>query len=113
MADDKFSLGDILWEYADYTPPAATPAKPAAPLPPETPQQPTVPPVSPGITSPQPVAPVGSPKPAPKAPGGAAAPRPEMCIRDRYYRLNLFVPYPLRCSKQYQDSSLLKYSHQN
>lgn len=76
MADDKFSLGDILWEYADYTPPAATPAKPAAPLPPETPQQPTVPPVSPGITSPQPVAPLGSPKPAPKAPGGAAAPRP-------------------------------------
>ena len=76
MADDKFSLGDILWEYADYTPPAATPAKPAAPLPPETPQQPTVPPVSPGITSPQTVAPVGSPKPAPKAPGGAAAPRP-------------------------------------
>ena len=67
MADDKFSLGDILWEYADYTPPAATPAKPAAPLPPETPQQPTVPPVSPGITSPQPVAPAGSPKPAPKA----------------------------------------------
>ena len=76
MADDKFSLGDILWEYADYTPPAATPAKPAAPLPPETPQQPTVPPVSPGITSPQPVAPLGSPKPVPKAPGGAAAPRP-------------------------------------
>ena len=76
MADDKFSLGDILWEYADYTPPAATPAKPAAPLPPETPQQPTVPPVSPGITSPQPVAPLGSPKPAPQAPGGAAAPRP-------------------------------------
>lgn len=76
MADDKFSLGDILWEYADYTPPAATPAKPAAPLPPETPQQPTVPPVSPGITSPQPVAPAGSPKPAPKAPGGAAAPWP-------------------------------------
>ena len=76
MADDKFSLGDILWEYADYTPPAATPAKPAAPLPPETPQQPTVPPVSPGITSPQPVAPLGSPPPAPKAPGGAAAPRP-------------------------------------
>lgn len=76
MADDKFSLGDILWEYADYTPPAATPAKPAAPLPPETPQQPTVPPVSPGITSPQPVAPAGSPKPALKAPGGAAAPRP-------------------------------------
>ena len=38
MADDQnpFSLGDILWEYADYTPPAATPAKnPAAPLPPE------------------------------------------------------------------------------
>ena len=51
MADDKFSLGDILWEYADYTPPAATPAKPAAPLPPETPQQPTVPPVSPGCAS--------------------------------------------------------------
>ena len=34
MADDNhFSLGDILWEYADYTPP-------------ETPAGPSVPPVS-------------------------------------------------------------------
>ena len=33
MSDDnKFSLGDILWEYADYTPPKAGKAKrPAAP----------------------------------------------------------------------------------
>lgn len=80
MADDKFSLGDILWEYADYTPPAATPAKPAAPLPPETPQQPTVPPVSPGITSPQPVTPRPAAQPAaPQATPPAnkpAAPQP-------------------------------------
>ena len=70
MADDKnpFSLEDILWEYADYTPPAAQPKKPEAPLPPEVPQQPTVPPVSPGITSPQPV----TPRPAAQP----AAPRP-------------------------------------
>ena len=32
MADDNhFSLGDILWEYADYTPPE-TPAGPSVPL---------------------------------------------------------------------------------
>lgn len=66
MADDKnpFSLEDILWEYADYTPPAAQPKKPEAPLPPEVPQQPTVPPVSPGITSPQPVTPRPAAQPA-------------------------------------------------
>ena len=82
MADDKnpFSLEDILWEYADYTPPAAQPKKPEAPLPPEVPQQPTVPPVSPGITSPQPVTPRPAAQPAaPQATPPAnkpAAPQP-------------------------------------
>lgn len=82
MADDKnpFSLEDILWEYADYTPPAAQPKKPDAPLPPEVPQQPTVPPVSPGITSPQPVTPRPAAQPAaPQATPPAnkpAAPQP-------------------------------------
>lgn len=39
MSDDNhFSLGDILWEYADYTPPEPEPA-PAVPLPPEEPKQ--------------------------------------------------------------------------
>lgn len=82
MADDKnpFSLEDILWEYADYTPPAAQPKKPEAPLPPEVPQQPSVPPVSPGITSPQPVTPRPAAQPAaPQATPPAnkpAAPQP-------------------------------------
>ena len=51
MSDDnKFSLGDILWEYADYTPPKAGKAKrPAAP--PLAPKGATG---QPGITSPQP-----------------------------------------------------------
>lgn len=41
MSDDNhFSLGDILWEYADYTPPEPEPA-PAVPLPPEEPRQET------------------------------------------------------------------------
>lgn len=50
MSDDnKFSLGDILWEYADYTPPKAGKAKrPAAP--PLAPKGATG---QPGITSPQ------------------------------------------------------------
>ena len=49
MSDDnKFSLGDILWEYADYTPPKAGKAKrPAAP--PLAPKGATG---QPGITSP-------------------------------------------------------------
>ena len=82
MADDKnpFSLEDILWEYADYTPPAAQPKKPDGPPPPEVPQQPTVPPVSPGITSPQPVTPRPAAQPAaPQATPPAnkpAAPQP-------------------------------------
>ena len=51
MSDDnKFSLGDILWEYADYTPPKAGKAKrPVAP--PLAPKGATG---QPGITSPQP-----------------------------------------------------------
>ncbi len=75
MADDNhFSLGDILWEYADYTPPE-TPAGPSVPLPPEAPQAPKPPaaaPAKPGITSPQPVSPAPAAPPAPKP----AAPRP-------------------------------------
>ena len=47
MADDNhFSLGDILWEYADYTPPE-TPAGPSVPLPPEAPQAPKPPAAAP------------------------------------------------------------------
>ena len=34
MADDNnFSIGDILWEYADYTPPEETAPPPSAPAP--------------------------------------------------------------------------------
>lgn len=64
MSDDnKFSLGDILWEYADYTPPKAGKAKrPAAP--PLAPKGATG---QPGITSPQPqqAAPPAQPQPQP------------------------------------------------
>lgn len=63
MSDDnKFSLGDILWEYADYTPPKAGKAKrPAAP--PLAPKGATG---QPGITSPQPQPPA-QPTQAPAA----------------------------------------------
>ena len=63
MSDDnKFSLGDILWEYADYTPPKAGKAKrPAAP--PLAPKGATG---QPGITSPQPQQPA-QPTQAPAA----------------------------------------------
>ena len=63
MSDDnKFSLGDILWEYADYTPPKAGKAKrPAAP--PLAPKGATG---QPGITSPQPKPPA-QPTQAPAA----------------------------------------------
>lgn len=63
MSDDnKFSLGDILWEYADYTPPKAGKAKrPAAP--PLAPKGATG---QPGITSPQPKPPA-QPAQAPAA----------------------------------------------
>ena len=79
MSDDnKFSLGDILWEYADYTPPKAGKAKrPAAP--PLAPKGATG---QPGITSPQPQQPA-PPTPAPAAqpsqqpkPGPAQKPTP-------------------------------------
>ena len=43
MSDDnKFSLGDILWEYADYTPPEleTTPWVPPPPGPPAGPPAP-------------------------------------------------------------------------
>ena len=63
MSDDnKFSLGDILWEYADYPPPKAGKAKrPAAP--PLAPKGATG---QPGITSPQPQQPA-QPAQAPAA----------------------------------------------
>lgn len=63
MSDDnKFSLGDILWEYADYTPPKAGKAKrPAAP--PLAPKGATG---QPGIISPQPQQPA-QPAQAPAA----------------------------------------------
>ena len=84
MSDDnKFSLGDILWEYADYTPPKAGKAKrPAAP--PLAPKGATG---QPGITSPQPQqpaqpaqAPAAQPaqgqRPAPQPKPQAAPPQP-------------------------------------
>lgn len=73
MSDDNnFSLGDILWEYADYTPPEPTPA-PSVPLPPEEPQKPAPPaaPVQPTIAAPQPVTPPASP------PGSTPPPQPK------------------------------------
>lgn len=75
MSDDnKFSLGDILWEYADYTPPKAGKAKrPAAP--PLAPKGATS---QPGITSPQPQQPAQAPtaQPAQGQPP-AAQPKPQ------------------------------------
>ena len=75
MSDDnKFSLGDILWEYADYTPPKAGKAKrPAAP--PLAPKGATG---QPGITSPQPQQPAQAPaaQPAQGQPS-AAQPKPQ------------------------------------
>ena len=75
MSDDnKFSLGDILWEYADYTPPKAGKAKrPAAP--PLAPKGATG---QPGITSPQPKPPAQAPtaQPAQGQPP-AAQPKPQ------------------------------------
>ena len=76
MSDDnKFSLGDILWEYADYTPPKAGKAKrPAAP--PLAPKGATG---QPGITSPQPQQPA-QPAQAPAAQpaqGQRPAPQPK------------------------------------
>ena len=62
MADDNnFSLGDILWEYADYTPEDDGEALPSAPAP-----------VQPLLTSPAPAAPPadGTPLPEPAAPPG-------------------------------------------
>ena len=72
MSDDnKFSLGDILWEYADYTPPKAGKAKrPAAP--PLAPKGATG---QPGITSPQPQQPAQAP--AAQGQPSAAQPKPQ------------------------------------
>ena len=54
MSDDnKFSLGDILWEYADYTPPE----RPASPPPTVPKSTPPAAPQKPVIPSPQPVTP--------------------------------------------------------
>lgn len=76
MSDDNnFSLGDILWEYADYTPPELE-TTPWVPLPPETPQSPETPPAAPV----QPVMPAPQPAAAPApAPAGEkpAAPQPK------------------------------------
>lgn len=73
MSDDnKFSLGDILWEYADYTPPKAGKAKrPAAP--PLAPKGATG---QPGITSPQPQQPAQGQRPATQPKPQAAPPQP-------------------------------------
>ena len=78
MSDDnKFSLGDILWEYADYTPPKAGKAKrPAA-----SPLAPKGATGQPGITSPQPQQPA-QPAQAPAAQPAqgqppAAQPKPQ------------------------------------
>ena len=84
MSDDNnFSLGDILWEYADYTPPEPDPV-PAVPLPPVPPQAPDKPappaaPVRETIPAPQPAAPKpAAPRPAPAkpAPPPPAPPKP-------------------------------------
>lgn len=60
MSDDNnFSLGDILWEYADYTPPELETTT-WVPLPPETPLPPEAPPaapVQPVMPAPQPASP--------------------------------------------------------
>ena len=75
MSDDnKFSLGDILWEYADYTPPKAGKAKrPAAP--PLAPKGATG---QPGITSPQPQQPAQAPAAQPaQGQRPAAQPKPQ------------------------------------
>ena len=69
MSDDNnFTLGDILWEYADYTPPEPTPS---VPLPPEEPpiSAPPAEPLPPSVATPPPApapAPRTQPKPAPQ-----------------------------------------------
>lgn len=79
MADDKnFSLGDILWEYADFTPPEI-PARPSVPLPPVEPQAPKAPAPSqpqPGITSPRPTAPAKAAPPKAQPARPASQPLP-------------------------------------
>ena len=73
MSDDNnFSLGDILWEYADYTPPELETTA-WVPLPPDTPEAPPAPAVQPGMPSPQPA----SPPPAPDQGGKRLAPEPQ------------------------------------
>ncbi|MBR5534779.1 MAG: hypothetical protein IKU62_08035 [Ruminiclostridium sp.] len=73
MSDDNnFSIGDILWEYADYTPPELETTA-WVPLPPDTPEAPPAPTVQPGMPSPQPV----SPPPAQPVEGKPVAPQPQ------------------------------------
>lgn len=64
--DNNFTLGDILWEYADYVPPVPT-QLPSVPLPPEMPRSAEPPPFS--VTS----APPEKPS-APPAPPGPPSP---------------------------------------
>ncbi len=60
MSDDnKFSIGDILWEYADYTPPKTKAKRPAA-----APLAPKGATGQPGMTSPQPVTPPANAQPS-------------------------------------------------
>ena len=72
MSDDKFSLGDILWEYADYTPPELETTA-WVPLPPDTPEAPPALAVQPGMPSPQP----SSPPSAQPEGGKRLAPQPQ------------------------------------
>ncbi|MBR2490840.1 MAG: hypothetical protein IKB65_05085 [Ruminiclostridium sp.] len=85
MSDDKFSLGDILWEYADYTPPELETTA-WVPLPPDTPEAPPAPAVQPGMPSPQPVsppsaAPEGGKRLAPQTQGDQPLPANQVPVK--------------------------------
>ena len=85
MSDDKFSLGDILWEYADYTPPELETTA-WVPLPPDTPEAPPAPVVQPGMPSPQPVsppsaAPEGGKRLAPQTQGDQPLPANQVPVK--------------------------------
>ncbi len=74
MSDDNnFSIGDILWEYADYTPPELETTA-WVPLPPDEPEAPPTPTVQPGMPAPQPASPPTAP--APEG-GKRLAPQPQ------------------------------------
>lgn len=73
MSDDNnFTLGDILWEYADYTPPEPTP-RPSAPKPAAA--QPLIPSPQPAA-QPKPAQAPAQPKPAQAPTQPAAQPKP-------------------------------------